>query len=507
MVVLLDSRLVVSPRELQVIQRYLNHQKSSPVETTQSVAKDDFNAAAFRSASRVFVGVGGSLRLAEAILERVSRRGQKALTSPQPRKPLVASETKLALSLSSLLFFHRVLYRLFARLRLQLLHEKVQSVRDRYPKLYGALTSRLAPAVAASLSGLALGICPSDQLRVTLAIYIASRACELAYGAIDGLGYTKNKPWWFGSWLLVPLAQGQLLHSFVFDPDCFPEAYGSFIIGYTPEYIQRRPTGTSSKVAWPSTRQIVDSIAEIAQLRWPPFVSLILHPTKPTTLPAGVSTAINPIISRAHPAQAHLSCALIHPSQTSCLLAYIRQNLLSFPQIARFFTIYYAALSLLRVKSLFKAPITFLNKLSKQILLTSIAVSGQIGLSWGTICFWQQFLPRALLPEFRFFLGGLLGGVFQIVDRTASGHANAMYVARTSVDSVWKVGVKKRWWRPVKAGDVWLFVAAVAVYNVVYDISREKEMEIGEDRSMKIVKFFRGEADPEPSSEDNEKQE
>ena len=68
-----------------------------------------------------------------------------------------------------------------------------------------------------------------------------------------------------------------------------------------------------------------------------------------------------------------------------------------------------------------------------------------------------------------------------------------MYAARTSVDSLWKVGVKRRWWRPVKAGDVWLFVAAVVVYNVVYDISKKKEMEIGKDRSMKIVQFFRGE--------------
>lgn len=84
-----------------------------------------------------------------------------------------------------------------------------------------------------------------------------------------------------------------------------------------------------------------------------------------------------------------------------------------------------------------------------------------------------------------------MGGMFQIVDRTAAGHANAMYASRTSVDSLWKVGVKRRWWRPVKGGDVWLFVACVAVYNVVYDLGRDTE--VSKDRSMSIVKLLRGE--------------
>lgn len=36
------------------------------------------------------------------------------------------------------------------------------------------------------------------------------------------------------------------------------------------------------------------------------------------------------------------------------------------------------------------------------------------------------------------------------------------------MDSLWKVGVKRGWWKGVKGGDVWLFVAALAVINAVY---------------------------------------
>jgi hypothetical protein len=491
---LAPSQLVLSPREYQLLQALLSRGSSkSSIEKQDGVAGpkggDNSNVAAFRSASRVYLATSLSLKFADAVLNRIANR--KSLATRRPRKPLVASRHKLALSLSSLLFFHRVLYRLFSRLRLQLLHEKVKSIQSRYPKFYAALTSKFAPAIGASLSGLALGICPSDQLRVTVAIFFACRALELTYGALDAYGYMKKKPWWLGSWLLFPLAQGQLLHAFVFDRDCFPEAYGSFILSNTPEYIQRRPADLSTKVIWPSQNQIVDGLAEMAKLKWPPFISPILHPLAPNTLPPTINTVLSPITSRAHPGLHHLSCALIHPSETSCFMAYLRQNLIAFPQIARFFTLYYGVFSLLRIRQIFKSPISFLNKLSKQVLQTTMAISTAIGASWGSICFFNAILPRKIMPQSRFFVGGFMAGTAILFDLTPSGYANSVYAARTSVDSLWKVGVKRRWWRPIKAGDVWLFVASLAVYNVVYDLNRK--LPGGTDRAMSLVKVLRGE--------------
>lgn len=37
------------------------------------------------------------------------------------------------------------------------------------------------------------------------------------------------------------------------------------------------------------------------------------------------------------------------------------------------------------------------------------------------------------------------------------------------MDSLWKVGVKRRWWRAMKGGDVWLFVFALMVTGLVYE--------------------------------------
>jgi len=74
-----------------------------------------------------------------------------------------------------------------------------------------------------------LGVYPSDQLRITIAMYILSRAVEVTYNLAEDEGWiwgkkgsTWERPWWWGSWLLMPLAYGQLLHAFIFDRDCFP---------------------------------------------------------------------------------------------------------------------------------------------------------------------------------------------------------------------------------------------------------------------------------------------
>ena len=72
-----------------------------------------------------------------------------------------------------------------------------------------------------------------------------------------------------------------------------------------------------------------------------------------------------------------------------------------------------------------------------------------------------------MLPTQRFFLGGFLGGLWAFIDKEA-GRANYLYNVRLSLKSLWNVGVKRGWWKGVKGGDIWLFVAALAAVNVVY---------------------------------------
>ncbi len=131
---------------------------------------------------------------------------------------------------------YRVLFRFFTRLRVHLLDPSSAPFRLRNPRTASTLTSPYAPAVGASLAGLALGVYPTKQLRVTVALYTVFRALEFGWNCAEDNGMVwgwekgvngkpdrkRARPSWWGSWMLQPFAFGQLLHALVFDRDCFP---------------------------------------------------------------------------------------------------------------------------------------------------------------------------------------------------------------------------------------------------------------------------------------------
>lgn len=109
------------------------------------------------------------------------------------------------------------------RLRSNLRTDDARPFRERNPRVSSALTSAYAPAIGASLAGFALGIAPQEQLRLTATIYTATRSLEFLFNALDSKGWLDQRPWWFGSWLLMPVSCAQLFHAFVFDRETAPK--------------------------------------------------------------------------------------------------------------------------------------------------------------------------------------------------------------------------------------------------------------------------------------------
>ena len=219
-----------------------------------------------------------------------------------------------------------------------------------------------------------------------------------------------------------------------------------------------------------------------------PFVSPILHPENLKPLPSNIDPIISSITSRAHPSTQHLSCALIHSSDPSCFSAFLTHNLLSFRSLTSFFALYYSFMSLPYYKRFLQTPAGSFNHLATKILRTSATICGAIGISWGTICLFATILPRKLAPRFRFFLGGLLGGCAQIMDRTASGRTNALYAARVSAESLWKVCVKRKWLRPLPGGDIVVLVSSLALLNTIYETRPKGIQDRGLVTMMKILR-------------------
>lgn len=206
----------------------------------------------------------------------------------------------------------------------------------------------------------------------------------------------------------------------------------------------------------------------MARLNWPPYISPTMFPDKEEVLPASVKV-VSPLTSRAHPLITSLSCATLHPDDPSCSRTYLTFWLGSFPSVARFFLVVYSAATIVpRPRALYDFPLTTVRNVISRALRTSTFATGAISTAWASICFFQNHFPGRFLATQRFFLGGFLAGLWAWVERR---HGRAIFLssARVSVDSLWKVGVKRRWWRAVRGGDVCVFVLALMLTGVVYE--------------------------------------
>lgn len=203
-------------------------------------------------------------------------------------------------------------------------------------------------------------------------------------------------------------------------------------------------------------------------------------------LPPSLSK-VAPVISPAHPLLQHLECALLHPQTPSCGKTYIQQVLSTFPRVAKILALIYTVLLIPKYKKFLKDPLQSLEGVAKSTLLTSTFFTGSIATLWGSLCFFQKFLPKTFLPGGRFYLAGLLAGLWAFVD-AASGRSNFLYTTRLSILSLWKVGVKRKWWKGIKNGDVLLFMLSLAVAGAIHDW---KKKAVGSTGVM-VIKGLRG---------------
>ena len=209
----------------------------------------------------------------------------------------------------------------------------------------------------------------------------------------------------------------------------------------------------------------------MSRLRYPSFVSPILFPDAKKTLPFPLEN-IAPITSSAHPVIRNMSCALLHPSEPSCLQTNLEYYVKTIPRLARFFAIVYAIFALPRYRKFFADPTKELNKFSKSVLLSTGSISASIGTAWGSICLFQSLLSAKTLPTQRWFWGGFLAGLWAFIERE-HGRSSFLYSLRISMESLWKLGVKKEYLKPGNTGDVWLAVASLMLLNIIRDYNAE----------------------------------
>ena len=215
---------------------------------------------------------------------------------------------------------------------------------------------------------------------------------------------------------------------------------------YSSPYNSERPATLPPSVPWPDRYQIVDSLVTISDLNYPKFYSPTLF--KGASLPESLAP-VEPLITTAHPGISKLSCALLHPSETSCLKVFGQYVGKQWTQVGKFITAVYLLIGLATYRSIKRSPEKAVPALLVRLLRTTTFITMAIGTSWSSICLFQQILPTKFLPQKRFFLSGLLGGLWAFVDRK-KGRGRFLYSARLSIESGWNVAVKRGLVKPVR---------------------------------------------------------
>ncbi|KAK6353225.1 hypothetical protein TWF696_005206 [Orbilia brochopaga] len=233
--------------------------------------------ASIRLSSRVFVA-GSALLAAIDSIRSALRRPSK------PDNLGRGLRLRLPLSLSMLLLLHRFFHRAVIRL---------QSMLSRFPsdgRFKRTIMSPLAPSVAAALSGVSLAIVPSENVRLTIAVYVFTKTVEYLFNALQEVA---NMPRWFGAWLLFPFSSAQLFHALLTDQGSVPFIYRKILMTFPGMFATEPGTGAANAL---STNKGA-LMGEMAKLNFPAFNSTILFPKASSTL-----HSIDPIIRQAHPA-------------------------------------------------------------------------------------------------------------------------------------------------------------------------------------------------------------
>jgi len=117
-------------------------------------------------------------------------------SAPRPKHQRFRSPaTRTALSLALLVFLHRLLSRFFTTLRSNLLLPGARTFRKRHPKTTRLLTSRISPALGASLAGLALAVHPEGEARNGVAVWVVCKSLEYAFNLAEGMQVWGERPW------------------------------------------------------------------------------------------------------------------------------------------------------------------------------------------------------------------------------------------------------------------------------------------------------------------------
>ncbi|CAJ0905797.1 16369_t:CDS:2 [Entrophospora sp. SA101] len=362
----------------------------------------------------------------------------------------IKSSYRFAISVSSYIVIYKSLLRFFIRLLDPLLKPPTN------PSINDVVCSPLvSPFLAGCLAGPCLLIDNDKPRRISLAIYTFTKSLQFLYHYLRKTHIIPKMSWWWGSWLIFPLSSAQLIYSYF----------------RSSTYVQPIPEYFPKSISWPTGREIVDRIEILASLYYPKFYSSKLHGRDAPPLPDALKS-VKVIFEIAHPAHTKMMCAMLHPEDPSCLRTFTKFIVKEGLTALKFMGVMHAVGLLFKSKSFLKRP----NDIIKHILNSTIPatfkgatfITMAISTAWALICGFQQVLPNKFMPISRIFINGFIGGLWILVESPNRRLDIGMYSLRLSIESTWKLLLKKGKVRNIRNGEAIYFSLAMGCIMAIY---------------------------------------
>ena len=114
-------------------------------------------------------------------------------------------------------------------------------------------------------------------------------------------------------------------------------------------YITPRPRTLAPSQHWPDRYQIVDSLVTIADMKYPKFYSPTIY--MGATVPDSLAM-VAPLVTKAHPGISNLTCAVLHPNESSCIKVFGQYVGMQWGRVAKFIAAVYAVIGLATYRSI-----------------------------------------------------------------------------------------------------------------------------------------------------------
>lgn len=401
----------------------------------------------------------------------------KSLTTLLTKSSLKDSTSaRIALIIASISVSYKGFYKLLLHLRpyftrwLTFLQKEEQKIP--IPKSLWIESHTFTPLVAGLLSSSLFKFFPREFERDVIALYVFMRTGEMLFNYLDDMGFLAMKPKLLGSWTLFPFAFSQMFHSFFFNPETNPGFVKSALSTLSADFFPARPSGLAAGSSWPTTERFVEGIAQTAKHNYPKFQSKLMFPDS-AKFPDYLD-AVQPVVTRAHPAIGTMTGAMMHPFEPSTFRAFTEIALKKYSSIGKYvFALYLIQGFMANSKKEEKAPkvMIVLRAMAKSLRTTTFIVMTTVSAFAGIEIAQRIFNPK-FLPMHRFKFIGFMAGLWAFINQV-DGRGRYIFAARAGLLSYWRVLIKDKRIKPTRNFDVYLFMASFAVMMTLFDRSPE----------------------------------